>query len=109
MINEHDIPNDTTEGPRNFIYSDACDGTVHIDLYDGATHIARRSLYRVAPDMTTYVFTLTPSERDLIVHWDALALWFTVNDTDTVKFALDPFLPPTRGDVVLYVRLFMVE
>lgn len=104
MIDETMVPDDS-----DYIYSQFCDGTLVIELREGTTLIAQRTVLRTVTSAETYVYTLTAGERAAITNWSDLSLWFTVNGTDTAKVKLQTLSTPDAGPVSMYIRLYMQE
>jgi hypothetical protein len=99
MIDETSVPDDS-----DWIQSPGSDGTYVMALYQGDTLIASRTITTDTSDFATHILTLTDTEKNSITNWADLAIWFTVNDTNTAKIRLSTIYRPLSGTVSLYVR-----
>lgn len=104
MVDELDIPDDS-----DWIHSPPCDGTCSMSLYEGATLIATRDISPDGFGFATHIFTLTDGEKALISNWSNLAIWFSVNGTETAKLKLSSLSRPADGSMSLYVRTRLVN
>lgn len=89
-----------------FIISPACDGTLELELRQESIVIASTTLYREA-GVDTYTITVSEDARKFITNWSALAVWATVNGSDTVKLGLGITKTPGPGPLSLRVRVDM--
>lgn len=98
----------------DFIESAESDGRLTIELRQEFTKIAEWSLYRT-PGSELYEFTVPASQWRVITNWSKLALWVSVNATEsknagvpeTAKLLFGPVDPPSSGSLILRLRIDM--
>lgn len=90
----------------DYIESAESDGLLTIQLREEYTLIAEWTKYRVS-GAETYEFTVTEAQWRTVSDWTKLALWLTVNETETAKFAFGELTPPTHGSLTLRLRIDM--
>jgi hypothetical protein len=93
------VPNDS-----DYIASPAGSTTVTVELRQGTTLIATRSVTPVIGVTETHVFPLTSDEFLAISDFTALAIWLT-KESSTVKLQLTALATPGDTTAILYVRV----
>lgn len=101
MVNEEIFFDDT-----DYVESPQCDGLLTIELRQEHVIIAQHTVYRTV-GTKTYEMVVTEAQRHFITDWSALAIWFTVNISDTVKFAWGPLQEPPAGTFTIRFRVNM--
>lgn len=105
MLDETLVPDDSS----TYIYSPISDGTCVVELREGSTLIATRTIARpsTVDQWQTFVYELTTGEKNAVSDWTNLAFWFTVNGSDVAKVKLQSgSVPGTLADpVIMYVRM----
>ena len=90
----------------DYIESAESDGLLTIQLREGYVLVAEWTKYRTT-GLETYDLTVTEEQWRTVRNWSNLAIWLTVNETETAKLLFEPLDPPTHGTLTLRVRIDM--
>lgn len=90
----------------DYIESTESDGLLTIQLREETTLIAEWTQYRTT-GIDVYEFTVSETQWRTVSNWTKLALWLTVNNTETAKLSFGELTRPTHGSLTLRLRIDM--